>query len=154
MSQFIGFDYLKVGQKIKVKGKSSEDNTFVASEISVRYSDDQAKIAGVLQRLDHQKKTLRLFHRDFVLPAAIQVKGLQHNFIDLKELKAGDVVKLKGKYSASNELMPEKIIMKETMGFNVDELYGAIDKIDRAQKTLEIIGFTVVVNEKTTINGF
>jgi hypothetical protein len=154
MSQFIGFDYLKVGQKIKVKGRPSEDSTFVAAEIKVKNSDDQAKIEGALQRLDHQKNTLRIFHRDFALPGDIQVKGLQHNPIDLKALKSGDVVKLKGKYSASNGLMPEKIILKETMGFNVDELHGDIDKIDRKQKTLEVTGFTILVNEKTAIEGF
>ncbi|MCI0694726.1 DUF5666 domain-containing protein [candidate division KSB1 bacterium] len=154
MSQFIGFDCLKAGQRVKVKGKPSEDSTFVAGEISIKNRADQAKIEGVIQRLDHQKNTLRIFNRDFALPGDIQVKGLQHNLIDLKELKTGDVVKLKGKYSASNGLMPEKIILKETMGFNVDELHGAIDKIDRAQKTLEVTGFTVVVNEKTAIEGF
>jgi hypothetical protein len=154
MNQFIGFDCLKVGQRIKVKGRPSEDSTFVAWEISIKNRADQAKIEGVLQCLDHQKNTLRIFNRDFALPSDIQVKGLQHNLIGLNELKTGEVVKLKGKYSASNGLMPEKIILKETMGFNVDELHGDIDKIDRKQKTLEVTGFTIVVNEKTAIEGF
>ncbi len=154
MSQFIGFDCLKVGQRVKVKGNPLENGTFMAGEISIKNYADQAKIEGALQRLDHQKNTLRIFNRDFALPSDIQVKGLQHNLIDLKELKAGDAVKLKGTYSASNGLMPEKIILKETMGFNVDELHGAIDRIDRTQKTLDVTGFTVVVNEKTTIEGF
>jgi hypothetical protein len=126
----------------------------VAWEISIKNPDDQAKIEGVIQRLDHHKNTLRIFNRDFALPGDIQVKGLQHNLIGLKELKTGDVVKLKGKYSASNGLLPEKIILKETMGFNVDELHGTIGEIHRAQKTLELAGFKVVVNEKTAIEGF
>jgi hypothetical protein len=154
MSQFIGFDCLKVGQRIKVKGKSSEDGSFAAWEISFKSPDRIAKIEGMIQRLDYEKNMVRLFNRDFALPDGIMAKNLQGQRVDLKKFKAGDMVKLKGKYSAAKGLAPEKLNMKATMGFNVDELHGAIDEINLEQKTLEVAGFKVIVNEKTAIEGF
>jgi hypothetical protein len=153
MDEFIGFNDLKVGQRVKVKGKPAEDGAFTALEISVKAPADQAEIEGLIQNLDHQKNTLRIFNREIALPGNIEVKTLQPG-AGLKGLKVGDVVKLKGKYSEAKGFVPEKIKLKETMGFNVEELQGDINKIDQEKKTLNVVGFTVVVNEKTTIEGF
>jgi hypothetical protein len=97
---------------------------------------------------------VRLFNHDFNLPGGVKVKDLQCNFVDISALKAGDLVKLKGKYSKSAGWAPEKINMKASMGFDIDELHGAIEKIDQERKTLEVAGFTVFVTEKTAIEGF
>lgn len=154
MSEFIGFDSLNVGQKVKMKGKPSTNNTFVAIEITLKESDGWAKIEGAIQGVDLQKNTLRLFDQDFALPSGIVVRDVQRNFIGLENLKAGSMVKFKGKYSASTGWLPVKINMKEIMGFAVEELHGRIDRIDGKMKTLEVAGFTVLVNKKTVIEGF
>jgi hypothetical protein len=153
MHPIIGFDHLNVGQKVKLKGKP-EGQAFSAWEISFKETDGLAKIEGVIQRLDHREGIVRLFNHDFSLPRGIKVKDLQRNFVDINVLKAGDLVKLKGQYSPSTGWVPEKINMKASMGFDIDELHGTIDTIDRERKTLEVAGFTVFVTEKTTIEGF
>jgi lipopolysaccharide biosynthesis protein len=136
---------LKVGQRLKVKGRSGEDGVFVALEIIVKAPAAEAVIKGLIQRIDHQKNTLRLFNRDFVLGDS--------RLKDLREvgLKAGDMVILRGKYLASKGFVLEKIKMKETTGFDLEELQGDINKIDQEKKTVELVGFTVVVNEKTKV---
>jgi len=150
MDQIIGSNDLKVGQRVKVSGKPGEDGVFVARKICQEAPADDSEIEGLIRSIDHQKNILRLFNREFVLPDSIAVKDLQGNSIDLKDLKAGEVVKLKGTYSTLNGFVPEKIKMKESTGFDLAELQGDIDKIDQEQKTLDVVGFTVSFNEKAT----
>jgi len=154
MEQIIGFNDLKVGQRVKVKGKSNEAGSFVALEISVKAPADHAEIEGLLQGIDQQKNTLRIMNREITVPSTVTIKTLQLNNSGLSGLKIGDMVKLKGKYSAAGGFALEQIKVKETFGFNVEELQGAINQADREMKTLDVVGFTVLVNAKTTIEGF
>jgi len=154
MEKTIGFDNLKMGQRVKVKGKPAEGNNFSALEISIKPGDEEAALEGKIQSLDPEKNTLRLMNRDFALNGSVEIKNVQRQPIALKNLKPGDIVKLKGPYSASSGFTPAKVKMQESKGFNIEELQGGINKIDSAQKTLDILGFTVMVNDKTEIAGF
>lgn len=154
MDTIVGFNDLQVGQRVKIKGKPGEGGAFVAYAIDIKEPKDQAEIEGFIQSIDHPKNTLRICNREYALPDGLSVKNLQHLGAGLKSLKAGDLVKLKGTYSASKGFLPEKIAMKQNMGFNVQELQGFVDKIDRDKKILEVLGFTVLVSEKTEIEGF
>jgi len=150
----VNLNDLKVGQRVKVKGKPGEGNKFVALEISQKAPKDQAEIEGVLQAIDPGNNSVRILNHEFCLPADLNIQDLQRNSITLGDLKSGELVKLKGKYSQADGLASEKLKMKETMGFMVEELQGTIDKIDPAGKRLDVVGFTVVVNDKTVIEGF
>ena len=151
MDQIIGFNDLKVGKRMKVRGMLGEDGVFVAQKICQEVPADDAEIEGLIQSINYQTNTLRLVNREFISPDGIVVKNLQGNIIGLKDLKAGEVVKLKGKYSALKGFVPEKIKMKKPTGLGLAELQGDIDKIDKEQKTLEVVGFKVRFNEKTAI---
>jgi len=151
INQIIEFNGLKVGQRLKVKGKLSEDGVFAAQKISPEAPADDSEIEGLIQSIDHQKNILCLLNREFVLPDNIAVKGLQGDIIGLKDLKAGDAVKLKGKFSESKGFVAAKIKMQETNGFDCEELQGNINKIDWEKKILDVIGFTVMVNQKTAL---
>jgi len=140
LDQIIGFDDLKIGQRVKIKIKPGKDGALVALKIRARDPDEEIEIEGLIQGIDQQKNTLRLLNRDFTLPD-----------YGLNGLKAGDRVKLKGMFSETQGFMPEKIKMKETTNFKTEEVQGDINKIDREKKTLEVIGFTVIVNENTII---
>ena len=154
MDQVFGFVDLKAGQRVKAKGKPGENGSFMALEIKVKTPDDQVAVEGLLQSIDQQNNTLCLLYRDFVLPDGIAVKHLQHNLIGLCGLKVGDMVKLKGRYTAVNGFVLEQIKMQETMGFNIEELQGNLNSIDLEKQTLDVLGFTVMVNKRTMIRGF
>ena len=139
-----GFNDLNVGQRLKVKGKLGKDGAFTALEIGVTAPADEAEIEGFIQNLDHEKNTLRLLNHEFALPEGVAIK-------DLRGLNVGDRVKLKGKHSALKEFAPEIIKKKDAMGLGIERLQGHIDKIDREKKALEMLGYTVIVNDDTLI---
>jgi hypothetical protein len=145
----IDFNDLKVGHRVKVKGKPGENGAFVALKISVKEPEDEAAIEGLIRSVDDQKNTLRVLTREFVLTNGIEIKGSNHNFIGVNDLKIGDRVKLKGRYSPLTGFVPEKIKLQESADFQMEELQGDIDKVDREKNTLEVIGFTVKANEET-----
>ena len=154
MFEFMGFKELQVGQRLKVKGNPAADGKFVALEITVKPPSDKTEIEGVIQQVNVPTRTIQMLNREFTLPSDVSIKDLDRNFVSLEVLKPGDIVKLKGNYAPEQGFIPEKVKMKENVGFVVEELQGTIDKIDYANRTLEMAGFTVVVTEKTEIEGF
>ncbi|GEM_PF-5212839 len=143
-----GLGGLQVGKRVKVKGSLSDDGTFQAIEINLeadtKASVDEISIEGLIQSTNHEKRTLRLLNREVTLPDGIEVKDSQSNAIDLRDLKAGDTAKVKGKYWNGVGFMPEKIKKKENKGFDIDELQGVISKIDSEKKTFDLAGITIL----------
>lgn len=154
MYDYRGFGELKVGQRLKVKGTPAADGkSFTALEIALKEQKDQAEIEGLVQGVDPSTSTLRIANMDIVIPTDAVVKNTSKMEIDLGDLREGDVVKVKGPYHASSKFVPEKVKMKESMGFNIEELQGTIDQVDEATHTFAMIGVQVVVTEKTSIEG-
>jgi len=147
VSSIVEFSDLKVGQRLKVEGTLGEDSMFVALKISIKAPEDEAVIEGCIQNVDYQKNTLRLLNREFVLPNGIVVKDSQRHIIGLKELKADDRVKLKGIYSEPKGFAAKTIKVEESKDIHLVELQGDINKIDQEKKTLNVVGFTIKVNE-------
>jgi glycosyltransferase involved in cell wall biosynthesis len=145
----IDFNDLKVGLRVKIKGKLNESGAFVAQKISVKEPEEESAIEGLIRNIDFQRNILYLLNGEVALPEGIEIKGLQHDTISAKDLKTGDRVKLKGKHSPRTGFVADKIKLQETTEYKMEELQGDIDKIDREKKTLEVIGFTVAVDEKT-----
>jgi hypothetical protein len=154
MGEIIGFNTLKVGQRVKVKGKADKSSNFLALEISVKPPDENVAIEGKVQSIDPQKNVLQLLNRDFVLSNGVEIRNVQRQNIALKDLKAGEVVKLKGTFSAAAGFQVVRVKMQESKGFSIEELQGEVSAIDPANKTLHVLGIPVVVNEKTEIEGF
>jgi len=154
MDTVIGFNDLKVGQRVKVKGNSAEGNRFSALEVVIKPHEDGAAIEGKIQAIFPEKNTLRLMHRDIAIVNGAEILSLNRDNVGLSGLQAGQVVKVKGTYSTINGLVPRKIKMQEARPLAIEELQGHIDRIDTHKMALEVLGFTVVVNEKTEIDGF
>ena len=153
MDEIIGFNNLKVGQQVKVKGQPGPQGTFAAFEIEIKPPKEQAAIIGLVQNVDLRYNTLRILDRQITVTDASVITDLNDRLIGMVDLKPANRVKLKGKYSEPEGFMPEKIEVTETMGFNIDKLEGAIDDLDVANKILKVIGFTVQANRKTVIEG-
>ncbi len=152
MYDFRGFDELKVGQRLKVKGTPSADgSTFTALEIAAKEHKDIAEIEGLVQAVDVSSGVLRLVNKDFSIPGNAVIKDTMKNEIGLDGLKEGDVVKVKGTYEPGTPFSASKVKMKESMGFNIEEMQGCIDSLDADGHRFEMIGVTVVVTEKTAI---
>ncbi len=154
MAATIGFTNLKTGQRVKVKGKPASNGSFEAMEVELKPPDDTAALEGKIQSLDAQKNSLRLMNRDFAIASGVEIKNAQRQSINMAALRVGDIVKLKGNYSATQGFMPVKVKMQEPKGFGIEELQGNIDKIDADKKTLDILGFSVIATDKTEIVRF
>jgi hypothetical protein len=153
MNQIFRFHDLAEGHRVKVKGKLAEARNFAALQIGLKSPDNRASIEGEIQQIDRQKYTLRVLNHQIGVPDDVLVKDAEHNRIAFQNLRIGDVVKIKGLYTAAEGLVPMKIKVQETMGFHIDELQGPIDQIDYGKGALRLIGFNVLLNERTTIEG-
>lgn len=150
MAHIIWLKNLQVGQRLRAKGIPGGGDTFLAFEIRPEDPADTAIVQGFVQSIDHQGNTLRILDRELVLPGSIEVKDSQDDAADWKALKAADKVTLWGKYSEPEGFIPVSIEINESMAFGIEELRGNISGIDRENRILQVNGFAVVVNEKTT----
>jgi hypothetical protein len=154
MEEVIGFNNLKLGQRVKVKGKLGSEGIFTALEIDLRTSKGQAAITGLLQHVDLRRNALHVLDRSILLPDNVVITDLNDRATSIVDLKPMSQLKLKGRYSGLEGFVPERIEVKETItGFNIDKLEGVIDHLDAENKTLRVIGFTVTANRKTVIEG-
>ncbi len=154
MEKIFGFDELKTGQSVKVKGMSGSNGTFQAHEIKIKPSIEQAVMEGKLSGIDVAEKAIQLMNQTIRLKDGVEIRNTQRQSIQLQDLKVGDIVKLKGSYSADEGFVPVRVKMQDSSGFDLDELQGSIQNIDAANKTIQVNGFTVVINGDTEIEGF
>jgi len=153
MHDLDGFASLRVGQFVKIAGKYRDREGFLAVEITCEPSLEDAKIEGLIQHVDLDRKRLSIFGQELPIDEEIEIKDVENNRVSLSALQSGKMVKLKGVYAESKLFAPVKILMKPTLEFNIEELQGAINKIDLENKTLEVNGIRTVVNAKTNIEG-
>jgi hypothetical protein len=153
MEEIIGFNNLKVGQQIKVKGLLGPEGIFNALQIEIKPPRNQSAIIGLLQNVDLRRNTLLVLDRKITVPESTVITDLYGRLMGLVDLKPTNRVKLKGHYSDSEGFRPERIEVTEAMGFNIDKLLGVIDHFDAASKTLKALGFTIQANRKTMIEG-
>lgn len=154
MLQIVGFAHLKVGQRVKIKGRSEPDGAFLALDITPKPGAYEAEFEGVVQQLDADKQALRMLNRDFAVPATALIKDVTRQESGLHAIAPGDVVKIKGTYSRAYGFLPAKLKVKERKGFNIEELQGAIQGINAEAGTLDVSGVTVRLSEKTIFEGF
>jgi len=147
------FEDLRVGQYVIVNGKSRAMEGFLAVEIAIEPERDDAELQSAIEHVDLQRRRIVIFDQEVDIDEASEIKDRDHHRVDLAALQPGQMVKLKGTYSASGGFAPKKIRMKETMGFNIEELRGVINRIDRNKRALEVNGITVLMNDKTSIGA-
>src|SRR3990172_5459450 len=148
MAEGMRFEDLKVGQRVKVKGKLDGNGRLVAQEVKVKPYEDEASVLGQIQTVDPHRKTVRVLNRELPMPEGISVKGLSEPMPNWQSLKAGDWIKVKGAYVSSGRFEPEKITMKDALADLPEELRGPIDRIDQSGKTLEVLGCTVATTQE------
>ena len=153
MDTIIGFKELQVGQSVKAKGKFGDNGTFTALEISVKRPKEYCTADCPVQEIDSETRKIRVYNTEHVLPEDFEVLGVDGDTIALQDLQPGTMVKLKGHYSEQDGFKPFSLKIKETMGFNIDKLQGAIEDIDPEAQTLRLVGFTVETNGKTVVEG-
>ena len=152
MYDFHGFDELKEGQRLKVKGTPGADGkSFTALEVAMKEQKDQAEVEGLVQSVDGSAGVLRVANMNFDITEGTVIKDMAKMEITLSDLKEGDVVKVKGQFSQDSRFVTSKVKMKESMGFNIEEIQGNIESVDAAAHTLDVFGVTVLITEKTSI---
>lgn len=149
--QIIGFEELKVGQRVKLKGKIDEAGTFTAFEVSVRTHEENSSIVGLIKEIDYQNRTMTVLNHSLKVPENIEVVDTIHSDLDFNHLKKDTMVKIKVNYTPPNHLEPVLIKIRETLGFNIDKLKGEIEAINTADRCFRVLGFDIKLNPKTVI---
>jgi len=149
--ELIEFNGLRLGQAVKISGKYREDAGFLAVEIALAPPAGDAELESVVQSVDLKRNLLRLCNQSIALLNDIELKDMDGHQTGLPALKPGVMIKLKGKYAASTGFVPTRIKLRETLEFNIEQVQGVIEKINRPQRTFQVNGMTILVAANTVI---
>ncbi len=144
----------RMGQRIKVKGRTQANGDFVAVEIKLKEGDEYASIEGLVQEVDLQRHAVRICNQELPVPETADILDAARNATSLAGLKPGDLIKAKGFYSPEGKFLPVKIKVKDGLDAENPELQGFIQKIDRENGMLRVVGVNTLVTEETEIDGF
>ena len=153
MYQFRGMKYVQVGGEAKVVGFPGPDRTFNALEITLKIDNDLIRIEGLVQEIDHQAHSLRIANIDIDCPEDILVEDVAGAELLFSAIHRGDLVRIEGELDDRAEFVPIQIEKKERLDFNIDVLHGLIEEVDMDAKTFQMFGLTIIVSEKTSIEG-
>lgn len=140
---------LQVGQAVSLTGKYFVGEGFLAVEISP--GESEAEITCPIHTFDAQHRVLRVFDHAFTLSPQIEVKNLEGAPTGVAALQTGRMVKLKGKFEQARGFLPEKIKLRETREFNIEEMQGVITHIEREAQRFFINGIPVLINDRTIL---
>ncbi len=149
--RLLSFNDLQIGEHVKVSGKFREREGFLAVEISPEAPGAEAEFSCGVQSV--AGGCLRVLGFQITAPHDLEIKDLDGNRLALSDLKPGTMLKLKGVYDEARGFTLQKLKLRETLEFNIDELQGVIAKIDHEKETLLINGVLVWTNAKTVIDG-
>lgn len=150
------FATAKPGQWAEVKGPYQKDNTILASKIkfvSGTILEDDCEVSGKILSLDPQSNELKLV-RQWPVKVAKDAEFKDKNGVatTLANLKTGMVVEAEGSYSKEGGFVAKEIEedeIKEEEEADEVSVFGKIEKVDAAGKTIQIMGITFVVNDQT-----
>ncbi len=140
---------LQVGQAVSLTGKYLVGEGFLAVEISP--GETEAEITCPIHAFDAQHRLLRVFDYAFTLSPQVEVKNLEGDPAGLAALQAGRMVKLKGRFEPAQGFLPEKIKLRDTREFNIEEMQGVITHIERDAQRIVINGIPVLINDRTIL---
>lgn len=140
---------LHVGQAVSITGKYLPGEGFLAVEISP--GEAEAEIMCPIHTFDAQRNLLRVFDQTYVLSPHVEVKGLDGDPTGWAALQAGRMIKLKGKFEPEQGFLPEKIKLRDTREFNIEEMQGVISRIEPETRRLHVNGIPILINERTIL---
>lgn len=140
---------LHQGQAVSITGKYLAGEGFLAVEISP--GDTEAEIMCPIHTFDAQRGLLRVFDQTFALSPQVEIKSLDGDPAEQGVLQAGRMIKLKGKYEPEQGFLPEKIKLRETREFNIEEMQGVISRIEPEARRIYVNGIPILIDERTIL---
>ena len=152
MSDFIEFEQLQPQHYVKISGKYMDrEAVFLAVELVLEPSDGEDKYEALLQEVQAEQRTIKILGQTLRIPERLKIQNLDEQEVGMDRLKKGTMVKIKGSYDPGAGFKPDKIKIKETKEFNIEELQGKVLRVDRATKQLVVNGVPVRVNQKSIL---
>jgi len=150
------FATAKPGQWADIKGPYQKDNTIMAAKIkfvSGNISEGDCEISGKILAIDQEKREIRIARQVAIkCQKETEFKDKNGVAISFADLKVGMVVEAEGSYQKDGGFLAAEIEedeIKEEEEADYLSVFGKIEKADAAAKTVQIMGITFVVNDKT-----
>ena len=143
---FIDLKQLKPGDFIKTSGKFRSGSGFVAVEIERESPSKEIVMKGILQRVDFQKRSLKLFDEYLSIPDPIFIKDSKGETCGFEQMLPGTLLSIKGSFDETCGFIVKKIKMKETLAFNVEEIQGLIQSADPVRNRIMVNNIPILIS--------
>ena len=150
------FANAKPGQWVQLKGRPQPDQTYTATKVKFLSGDmleDKWEVKGKILTIDKQKQEMQVVRQ---WPVKCQAKtdfeDIYGNVMTINKLAVGKPIEVEGTFLADGTFLAKEIKEDEgETGKDADDitLVGRIDKVNPTTKTIEMMGVTFRVTDKT-----
>jgi hypothetical protein len=95
---------------------------------------------------------IHILNWTLTLPDGIEIGSDDRRRLDAGALRVGQIVALRGRYSASEGFAPVRLRIRSARRRENLELQGRIEEISRADRTFRLLGITVAVDDRTELS--
>jgi predicted glycosyltransferase len=147
-----GLGALALGRPVKVKG-AIDAGGFTAFDVRCKGVSDIATLEGPIQRIEPERRLLRVLDRELSIPEDTPIKNLMRDRVELEALATGDQVAVHGHYDRIAGFVPDKVKRQEAFGFALERVRGRIEALDLEDQSFEVAGIRVRVTDETAIRA-
>jgi len=150
MNGFYDFEDLEVGMRVNIEGRYTGNGSLRAIQMEIKHDGDMDEMEGEIESVDATRRAMRMFGAPFEVGQTL-IQDQLREVIGLEDLRGGMRIKCKGRMAPDHIFRPSKIKVKNPSPDSMDELEGEIGAIDAAERTIQVMGFTVHVGEDVEI---
>ncbi len=150
------FATAKPGQWAEFNGPYQKDNTILAMKVkfvSGTILEDDWEVSGKILSVDPQAQTLKLVRQwPIKCQKGAEFKDKNGIAVSFANLKVGMTVEAEGTYQKEGGFLAKEIEedeVKEEEEADEISVFGKIEKVDAANKTIQALGITFVITDQT-----
>ncbi len=146
---------LKPGQWVKLEGSVQKDFSVQCKELKILtgdFLDDEWSISMIVKKIDPDKQQVEIMHLPIKIKQDAEYQGALKSFSDVK---VGMYLDVNGTYLKDGTFLAKqvedesfKLVEKPETASEID-IKGKIEKLDKANNSITIMGTTVRITEKT-----
>lgn len=134
---------------IEVEGVINGKGTLIADRLEIADDHTSSEFNGNIQKIDRKNKHIRIFDVIFPISETTEIRDNTTGSLKLHELVEGDWVELY--FTGSDDDLTVEIVERKKPG--IDEVEGAVSRVNRKHASLVALGKTIMTNNNTLFTG-
>jgi hypothetical protein len=144
-----GFEQIRVGLQIRIKGVRGADGLLQAVQIEDREPSSRVLLEGLASAIDPIGHEITVMGHTVATPEGMVLQGADGSATPLDETRAR--VRIVGRDLGGSSFRVESVRLEPAPDFSIEKLEGRVESIDCERTSFRVAGVTVRVTPETLV---